>query len=195
MFYYFLYIIIILFFILLFYQIYSVLFKKNLYDDKNITLIDRLGSIFFYGLPFLEGMRDFNEQILLNYPSKFKNIYQKIISPLISFYINCPLLIIAICIVSYCLFIKAETRITYRSFLCFNILQAFTLFLINSLLGKVFKTLSLKFRFSFYGLILYNILLWFTISIIIYSVIKSLQGQYTRIPIISQALIIQIENY
>ena len=47
---------------------------------------------------------------------------------------------------------------------------------------------------SLYGLMLCNTLFWFVLSTIIYFVVKSIEGKYAKIPVISQAVRIQIDN-
>ncbi len=181
--------------ILLAYQIYAYITKysKN-YNKKDITLIDRCSSILPYWLPLLEGLQNFGQQILPDYPFNLMSIYKKTLMPIVIFYVTHPALAFIIFFVLYYLFVRTKSPIPNRPFIRFNVLQAILLFLINSLLGATFRALPIEFRTSLYGLMVCNTLFWFVISTIIYSITKSLEGKYARIPVISQAVRIQIDN-
>nr|YP_009122078.1 hypothetical protein [Choreocolax polysiphoniae]AJH65836.1 hypothetical protein [Choreocolax polysiphoniae] len=189
---------IIFYYFLLFITLFLILlhFQINLFNfNKNITLIDKLSSMCSYILPLLEGLQNFGQQVLPDYPLSLIYIYKKICMPLVIFYITNPLLIFTIFFILYYLFIRSKSPIPNRPFIRFNVLQAILLFLINSLLGSVFRSLPIALRVNLYGLILCNILFWFVLTTVIYSAIESFKGQYTKIPVISQAVKIQIENF
>jgi len=188
-------ILLILLFILCLYQVYVSILNSYIYKHKDITIIDRLGSILPYGLPLLEGLQNFGQQILPDYPFGLMSIYKKTLMPIVIFYVTNPALAFTTFFVLYYLFIRPKSPIPSRPFVRFNILQAMLLFLINSLLGATFRALPIEFRMSLYGLMLCNTLFWFVLSTIIYSVIKSIEGKYARIPVISQAVRIQIDNH
>jgi uncharacterized membrane protein len=162
--------------------------------SQNITIIDRCGSILPYWLPLLEGLQNFGQQILPDYPFSLMNLYKKTLMPLVIFYVTHPALAFMTFFVLYYLFVRAKSPIPDRPFIRFNVLQSILLFLINSLLGATFRALPIEFRMSLYGLMLCNTLFWFVLSTIIYSVIRSIQGKYAKIPVISQAVRIQIDN-
>nr|YP_009628746.1 hypothetical protein [Balbiania investiens]QBX88529.1 hypothetical protein [Balbiania investiens] len=178
------------------YQIY--LFTAESYITKvpnqNITIIDRCGSILPYWLPLLEGLQNFGQQILPDYPFSLMNLYKKTLMPLVIFYVTHPALAFMTFFILYYLFVRAKSPIPDRPFIRFNVLQSILLFLINSLLGATFRALPIEFRMSLYGLMLCNTLFWFVLSTIIYSVVRSIQGKYAKIPVISQAVRIQIDN-
>lgn len=187
-------IICVLLFIICFYQIYS-LFLKNYKDNSNtITLLDRFVSIFPYALPLLEGLQNFGQQILPDYPFSIMSIYKKTLMPLVIFYVTHPALAFITFFVLYSLFVRSKSPIPNRPFVRFNVLQAILLFLINSLLGSAFRALPIEFRVSIYGLILCNTLFWFVLSTITYAISKSVSGKYAKIPVISQAVRIQIDS-
>nr|ARW68636.1 hypothetical protein [Palisada sp.] len=175
------------------YQLYSA--DPNFYvNTRSITLVDRLGSIVPYGLPLLEGLQNFGQQILPDYPFNLMSIYKKTFMPLVIFYVTHPALAFIIFFVLYYLFVRAKSPIPSRPFVRFNVLQAILLFLINSLLGSAFRALPMEFKVSLYGLIVCNTLFWFVLSTIGYAIFKSLEGKYARIPVISQAVKIQIDS-
>jgi len=180
---------------ILLYQIYVSIHKSsNQYVRQDITVIDRCGSILPYWLPLLEGLQNFGQQILPDYPFSMMSIYKKTLMPLVIFYVTHPALAFIIFFVLYYLFVRAKSPIPDRPFIRFNVLQSILLFLINSLLGATFRALPIEFRMSLYGLMLCNTLFWFVLSTIIYSVVKSIEGKYAKIPVISQAVRIQIDN-
>nr|UAD87104.1 hypothetical protein [Gracilaria pacifica] len=172
---------------------YMVTSYKN-YNVNNITLVDRLSSILPYWLPLLEGLQNFGQQILPDYPFNIMQVYKNTLMPLVIFYVTHPTLAVIIFFILYYLFVRNKSPIPDRPFIRFNVLQSILLFLINSLLGATFRALPIEFRMSLYGLMLCNTLFWFVLSTIIYSIIKSVEGKYARIPVISQAVRIQIDN-
>nr|YP_009398610.1 hypothetical protein [Kuetzingia canaliculata]ARW67796.1 hypothetical protein [Kuetzingia canaliculata] len=187
-----------IFFVLIFfflsYQLYLSIINSYIHNDKSITVIDRFGSILPYGLPLLEGLQNFGQQILPDYPFSLMSLYKKTFMPLVIFYVTHPALAFIVFFVLYYLFVRTKSPIPNRPFIRFNVLQSILLFLINSLLGAAFRALPIEFRMSLYGLILCNTLFWFVLSTIIYSVMKSIEGKYAKIPVISQAVRIQIDS-
>nr|YP_010155907.1 Tic20 family protein Ycf60 [Cumathamnion serrulatum]QQY85321.1 Tic20 family protein Ycf60 [Cumathamnion serrulatum] len=178
----------------LFYQIYFSIINAYSDDKNRITVVDKLGSILPYALPLLEGLQNFGQQILPDYPFSLMSLYKKTLMPFVIFYVTHPALAFIIFFVLYYLFVRAKSPMPNRPFIRFNVLQSILLFLINSLLGATFRALPIEFRVSIYGLMLCNTLFWFVLSTIIYSVIKSIQGKYAKIPVISQAVRIQIDT-
>ena len=178
------------------YRLYSLIISSlNIKFDKHkITVIDRIGSIIPYWLPLLEGLQNFGQQILPDYPFSIMNIYKKTLMPFVLFYVTHPALAFIVFFVLYYLFVRARSPIPNRPFIRFNVLQSILLFLINSLLGATFRALPIEFRMSLYGLMLCNTLFWFVLSTIFYSIFKALEGKYAKIPVISQAVRIQIDN-
>nr|YP_010726600.1 hypothetical protein P8482_pgp119 [Hypnea edeniana]WCH54637.1 hypothetical protein [Hypnea edeniana]WDY85075.1 hypothetical protein [Hypnea edeniana] len=177
------------------YQLY-IYFKKynNNFNKTSITIIDRISSILPYWLPLLEGLQNFGQQILPDYPFSLMSIYKKTLMPIVIFYVTHPALAFIVFFVLYYLFVRAKSPIPDRPFIRFNVLQSILLFLINSLLGATFRALPIEFRMSLYGFMLCNTLFWFVLSTIIYAVTKSIEGKYAKIPVISQAVRIQIDN-
>lgn len=178
------------------YKVYNFIVSKlNIEVGKyRISVVDRIGSIFPYALPLLEGLQNFGQQILPDYPFSIMSIYKKTFMPFVLFYVTHPALAFIVFFVLYYLFVRAKSPIPDRPFIRFNVLQAILLFLINSLLGATFRALPIEFRMSLYGLMLCNTLFWFVLSTIFYSTFKALEGKYAKIPVISQAVRMQIDN-
>nr|ARW68228.1 hypothetical protein [Chondria sp. (in: red algae)] len=189
----FLYLIMGLLLVFLCYQCYLLIDNYDI-NKTSVNWIDRFSSIFPYGLPLLEGLQNFGQQILPDYPFNLMTIYKNTLMPLVIFYVTHPALAFIIFFILYYLFVRAKSPLPNRPFIRFNVLQAILLFLINSLLGSAFRALPMEFKVSLYGLILCNTFFWFVLSTIIYSIFKSMQGQYARIPVISQAVKIQIDS-
>jgi len=187
-------VIIVIIFGMLFYQIYFNVVHFYSHDKSQITIVDKIGSIFPYGLPLFEGLQNFGQQILPDYPFSLMIVYKKTLMPLVVFYVTHPALAFIVFFVLYYLFVRTKSPIPNRPFIRFNVLQSILLFLINSLLGATFRALPIEFRVSIYGLMLCNTLFWFVLSTILYSFVKALQGKYAKIPVISQAVRIQIDN-
>lgn len=179
---------------IIFYQVYFNFINSYSYSKNNITIIDKMGSVLPYGLPLLEGLQNFGQQILPDYPFSLMSLYKQTLMPLVIFYVTHPALAFIVFFVLYYLFVRTKSPIPNRPFIRFNVLQSILLFLINSLLGATFRALPIEFRVSIYGLMLCNTLFWFVLSTIIYSVFKCLQGKYAKIPVISQAVRIQIDS-
>nr|YP_009396539.1 hypothetical protein [Vertebrata australis]ARW65725.1 hypothetical protein [Vertebrata australis] len=184
----------ILLFVLCCYQMYLVFLKNYTDNFYGVTFLDRFVSIFPYGLPLMEGLQNFGQQVLPDYPFSLMSLYKKTFMPLVIFYVTHPALAFITFFVLYYLFVRSKSPIPNRPFVRFNVLQAILLFLINSLLGSAFRALPIEFRVSLYGLILCNTLFWFVLSTISYAFVKSLQGRYANIPVISQAVKIQIDT-
>nr|YP_010903576.1 hypothetical protein REP92_pgp199 [Hypnea wynnei]WCH56428.1 hypothetical protein [Hypnea wynnei] len=180
---------------ILLYQVY-IYFRKNNnnFNKTSITIVDRASSILPYWLPLLEGLQNFGQQILPDYPFSLMSIYKKTLMPIVIFYVTHPALAFVVFFILYYLFVRAKSPIPDRPFIRFNVLQSILLFLINSLLGATFRALPIEFRMSLYGFMLCNTLFWFVLSTIIYAVAKSIEGKYAKIPVISQAVKIQIDN-
>nr|YP_010850364.1 hypothetical protein Ycf60 [Lophurella caespitosa]WGH13184.1 hypothetical protein Ycf60 [Lophurella caespitosa] len=176
------------------YKLYLLFLNNYKANSDSITFLDRFVSILPYGLPLLEGLQNFGQQILPDYPFSLMSIYKKTFMPLVIFYVTHPALAFIIFFVLYYLFVRSKSPIPNRPFVRFNVLQAILLFLINSLLGSAFRALPIEFRVSLYGLILCNTLFWFVLSTITYAIVKSIEGNYAKIPVISQAVRIQIDS-
>nr|QCI06177.1 hypothetical protein [Dicranema revolutum] len=176
-------------------KLYLYIFQSN-HDSNinNITLTDRFISMFPYGLPFFEGLQNFAPQILPDYPFGMMNIYKKTFMPIVIFYMSNPSIAFGTFFLLYYFFVRSHSPIPHRAFISFNALQSILLFLIHSLLGAIFRAFPIEFRTSIYGLTLCNTLLWFVIFTTIYSIIYSIAGKYSHIPIVSQAAKIHIDT-
>lgn len=182
--------------ILVVYQLYGFLVNVLILKFKKaeVSMLDRIGSVMPYWLPLLEGLQNFGQQILPDYPFSIMSVYKKTLMPFVVFYATKQALAFIVLFVLYYLFVRAKSPLPDRPFIRFNVLQSILLFLINSLLGAVFRALPIEFRTSLYGQMFCNTLFWLVLSTIFYAIAKALRGKYAKIPVISQAARIQIDN-
>nr|YP_009296701.1 hypothetical protein Apop_151 [Apophlaea sinclairii]AOM65841.1 hypothetical protein Apop_151 [Apophlaea sinclairii] len=176
------------------YQICLTTFKQSISKENKVSILDKYSSVIPYWLPLLEGSMNFGMRVISQYPKQILLLYNKYILPLLEIYIAYPMLAFVVFFLLYYLFIRLDRPIQTSSFVRFNIFQAILLFLINSVLGASYKSLPIEFRSSFVGLAMTNILFLFTLSTIFYSVVKSIEGKYPQIPIISEAVKMQISD-
>ena len=184
----------IIFFGLIIYRIYLTIFKSSTTTEPEVSILDKYSSIAPYWLPLLEGSMNFGMRVISEYPQHIFFFYNKYILPLLEVYIAYPILAFVVFFLLYYLFIKLDRPIQISNFVRFHILQAILLFLINSVLGASYKSLPIEFRNSLVGLAVTNVLFLFTVSTIFYSVIKSIEGKYPKIPIISEAVKMHIND-
>nr|YP_009402815.1 hypothetical protein [Compsopogon caeruleus]ARX96164.1 hypothetical protein [Compsopogon caeruleus] len=187
-----------LFIIALIIKIYSRFFPSSLSinrkkTDSVITTI-RFISILPYFLPFLEGVENFGLKVLSDYPFHFLKFYKKTIAPFVVFYVENRSVNLITFLTLYFLIVNSKSPLAVSQFLRFNTLQALLIFLLTTLIGSMFRSLPMEFRVSLYGLIICNSFLWLITGIILYAITKCFEGKYSRIPVISEAVKIQIES-
>lgn len=177
-------------------QLYTIVFKSVIQENSTnkISVLDKYGSIFPYWLPLVEGSMNFGQHVIAEYPDSILFLYNKNLLPLVWLYNSYPILAIVIFFLLYYLFVRLDRPINTSAFVRFNVLQALLLFLINSVLGASYRSLPIEFKSSLIGLAFTNILFWFTLSTIGYSIMKSIEGKYPKIPVISEAVRMQIND-
>nr|YP_010337472.1 hypothetical protein MW436_pgp002 [Pulvinaster venetus]UNJ17057.1 hypothetical protein [Pulvinaster venetus] len=187
-----------LFFIAVIIKMYNNFFpeSKILQRKKttNILITTRLLSILPYFLPFLEGVESFGLKVLSDYPFHLLKFYKNTISPFMIFYVENRNVNLVTFLTLYFLIVNSKSPLSVSQFLRFNTLQALLIFLLTGILGSIFRTLPMEFRVSLYGSMICNSLLWFSIGTITYAAAKCILGQYSKIPVISEAVRIQIES-
>nr|UNJ16469.1 hypothetical protein [Boldiaceae sp.] len=195
---YFTTIILTLFILAIIIRIYTTLFPKSkvFYRKKTNTVLiaTRLISILPYFLPFIEGIENFGLRVLPDYPFHVLRIYKKTLAPFVVFYMQNRNVNLISFLTLYFLIVNSKSPLAVSQFLRFNTLQALLIFLITTLLGSTFRALPIEFRVSLHGLLICNSCLWFIIGTIIYAIAKCFEGQYSNIPVISEAVRIQIES-
>nr|YP_010337098.1 hypothetical protein MW575_pgp177 [Pseudoerythrocladia kornmannii]UNJ16683.1 hypothetical protein [Pseudoerythrocladia kornmannii] len=172
----------------------SKLFKKRKQDPNRIAISTRLLCILPYFLPLLEGCEHFATRIILDYPFQMVTLYRHILWPMVRFYIENRFVNFVSFLTLYFLLVSSKSPLPVSAFLRFNTLQALLIFLITTILGVTFKALPIEFRTSLYGTMLCNMFFLFIFYTISYSLLQALQGKYSDIPIISEAVRIQINS-
>nr|YP_009244671.1 hypothetical protein Ppul_067 [Pyropia pulchra]AMK96913.1 hypothetical protein Ppul_067 [Pyropia pulchra] len=174
---------------------YITLNKKINNTESKTRLSIRLVSTIPYYLPLFEGLQNFGQYVLPDYPVAAIPLYKKIILPMLIFYMNHAILGLVTFFALYYVLVRNKSPIPVHQLVRFNSMQSILLFLVGSLFGAVFRAFPIEFRISFVGLMVCNMMFWFVLSTITYSVVKAVQGKYSNIPVISEAVRIQISGY
>nr|AHB35138.1 hypothetical protein 203 [Neoporphyra perforata] len=174
---------------------YITLNKKINNTESKTRLSIRLVSTIPYYLPLFEGLQNFGQYVLPDYPVAAIPLYKKIILPMLIFYMNHAILGLVTFFALYYVLVRNKSPIPVHQLVRFNSMQSILLFLVGSLFGAVFRAFPIEFRISFIGLMVCNMMFWFVLSTITYSVVKAVQGKYSNIPVISEAVRIQISGY
>nr|YP_009369983.1 conserved hypothetical plastid protein [Boldia erythrosiphon]ARO90671.1 conserved hypothetical plastid protein [Boldia erythrosiphon] len=179
-------------------KIYKMLLTKLkvFYEKKknNILVRTRFISILPYFLPFMDGIENFGLRVLPDYPFRILKAYRLILAPLMTMYIENRHINLISFLALYFLIVNSSSPLPTSEFLRFNTLQALLLFLITALLGSSFRALPIEFKTSLTGLLICNSCFWFISGIVIYAIVKCCKGEYSRIPVISEAVRIQVES-
>jgi len=156
--------------------------------QKNPGLPSRLFSTLPYCLPLLEGFQNC-ARTLAPYPLCIMELYRRTLSTAVQVYTQEPLVSFIAFIMLYYLFIKAGHIMAVGNFARFNVIHAMLLFLTNTLVNMVFKWIPgpIREENNYFGVVLCNGLLWFTLITVGYSIIQALRGKYAEIPIVSEA--------
>lgn len=174
---------------------YITLKKKINSTESKTKLSIRLVSTIPYYLPFFEGLQNFGQYVLPDYPVASIPLYKKIIIPMLIFYMNHAIFGLATFFALYYVLVRNKSPLPVHQLIRFNSMQSILLFLVGSLFGAVFRAFPIEFRISFIGLMACNMMFWFVLSTITYSIVKAIQGKYSNIPVISEAVRIQISGY
>ena len=179
------------------YRVYKyIAVNKNINAAESKTRVSiRLISIIPYYLPLFEGLQNFGQYVLPDYPVAAIPLYKKLLLPMLIFYMNHAILGLVTFFALYYILVRNKSPIPVHQLVRFNSMQSILLFLVGSLFGAIFRAFPIEFRISFLGLMVCNMMFWFVLSTITYSVAKALQGKYSNIPVISEAVRIQISGY
>nr|QUE28751.1 Ycf60 [Porphyropsis coccinea] len=167
--------------------------KPNL-DGKKITISTRLICMIPYFLPLLECCEHFAARVILSYPNRFIKIYRKTLWPVVVFYIENRFVNFISFLIFYFLLVSSKSPLPINEFLRYNTLQALLIFLVGTMLGVAFKTLPREIKRSRYGGSTCNMLFIFVICLIFYAAFEAMRGKYAELPVISEAVRIQINS-
>nr|ARO91215.1 conserved hypothetical plastid protein [Rhodochaete parvula] len=168
--------------------------KKQKEKTNGVILSTRLICILPYFLPLLEGCEHFAQRVMPDYPFKIIRLYRQTLKPMVIFYTENRFVNFISFLTLYFLLVSSKSPLPVSEFLRFNTLQALLIFLITTILGVTFKALPVEFRMSLYGGITCNTFFLFILYTIAYSLFKAIEGKYADIPVISEAVKIQINS-
>nr|UNJ15689.1 hypothetical protein [Cyanidiaceae sp.] len=169
---------------------------KEIHDNKICrenypSIIARTISCLIYFLPLLEGIAQFGI-VCIDDHSWIRIIYKNTLACIVVPYLESPLIGFCIFVTLYLVFVRGIIRVS--QFTKFHIVQALLLYLLDSVIGTVLTSLPLEIGYSFIGDRMADTLLLITFIISIYAGTNALQGQYSDIPLISEAAKMQSKS-
>nr|NP_045088.1 hypothetical protein JXY51_pgp133 [Cyanidium caldarium]O19916.1 RecName: Full=Tic20 family protein Ycf60 [Cyanidium caldarium]AAB82673.1 unknown [Cyanidium caldarium]WDB00215.1 hypothetical protein CDCA019_093 [Cyanidium caldarium] len=181
--------------ILISYKLYRYIPKRNnsnkVYKEDYPSIMARAISCLIYFLPLLEGIAQFGI-VCIDDHSWIRIIYKNTLAYIVVPYLESPLIGFCIFITLYLIFVRGIIQIS--KFIKFHIVQALLLYLLDSVIGTVLTSLPLEIGYSFIGDRLADTLLLITFMISIYAGTDALKGQYSNIPLISEAAKMQSKS-
>ena len=150
-------------------------------------------SIAAFIFPFVEVVSYFGPKVFLSTESAtLRSFYSTYIEKLSRFYTDNNLLIFIFMV--WVFIVCARGSVPVSRFLRFNIIQAILLNIICSCAGVVFTFLPIVIRESVLGVIISNFLFAGILLLIAYSSLLIAYGRFPRIPIISDAAKLQVQQ-
>lgn len=169
---------------------------KQKFEDFSrylIPLAERGLSIVAFIFPFVEVASYFGPKVFLSTDSPaLRSFYATYIEKLSRFYTDNNLLIFIFMI--WLFIVCARGSVSLTKFLRFNIIQAILLNIICSCSGVVFTFLPIVIRESMLGVIIANFLFSGIVLLIAYSSLLIAYGKYPKIPILSEAAKLQVQQ-
>ncbi len=158
-----------------------------------IPITERVLSISAYIFPFLELVSYFGPKVFLSTESTtLRSFYLNHLVKLSSFYNDNNLLIFIFMVWVFIVCSRGSVPLT--KFVRFNVIQAILLNIICSCSGVIFTFLPIVIKESIFGIIVSNFVFLGTVLLISYSCLIIAYGRFTRIPIISEAAKLQIQQ-
>lgn len=162
--------------------------KKQLQD-----LLDRGLSIAAFIFPFIEVTSYFGPKVFLSADSVALSVfYKNYLEQVTRFYMDNNLLTFIFMVWVFIVCSRGSLPLT--KFVRFNVIQAILLNIICSCSGVVFSFLPIVLRESMLGIIFSNFLFLGIILLIGYSSLLIANGRYPRIPILSEAAKLQVQQ-
>ena len=157
------------------------------------TITERLISIVAFIFPFIEVASYFGPKVFLSTDSMaLRTFYLNHLVKLSTFYTDNNLLIFIFMVWVFIVCSRGSVPLT--KFVRFNIIQAILLNIVCSCSGVVFTFLPIVLRESMIGIIFANFLFLGIILLITYSALLIAYGRIPRIPIISEAAKLQVQQ-
>lgn len=158
-----------------------------------VPLAERLLSISAFIFPFIEVASYFGPKVFLSTESAtLRSFYLNYLVKLSSFYTDNNLLIFIFMV--WVFIICSRGSIPLTKFVRFNVIQAILLNIICSCSGVIFTFLPIVLRESLLGIIFANFLFLGIVLLIGYSSLLIAYGRFPRIPILSEAAKLQVQQ-
>ena len=158
-----------------------------------ILIVERAISISAFIFPFVEVTSYFGPKVFLSTESiNLRSLYLNHLAKLTSFYTANNLLIFIFMVWVFIVCSRGSLPLT--KFVRFNIIQAVLLSIICSCCGVIFTFLPIILRESMFGVICANFLFLGIVLIIAYSSLLIAYGRFPKIPVISEAAKLQVQQ-
>ena len=158
-----------------------------------IPIAERALSISAFIFPFIEVASYFGPKVFLSTESATLRIfYLNHLVKLSSFYTDNNLLIFIFMVWVFIVCSRGSVPLT--KFVRFNVIQAILLNIICSCSGVIFTFLPIVLRESMLGIIFANFLFLGIVLLIAYSSLLIAYGRFPRIPILSEAAKLQVQQ-
>jgi hypothetical protein len=155
--------------------------------------VERGLSIAAFIFPFVEVVSYFGPKVFLSTESvALRSFYATHIEKISRFYTDNNLLIFIFMV--WVFIVCARGSVPLTKFSRFNIVQAILLNIICSCSGVVFSFLPIIFRESMLGVIIANFVFSSIVLLIAYCSLLISYGRYPRIPILSEAAKLQVQQ-
>ena len=158
-----------------------------------IHMAERVLSISAFIFPFIEVASYFGPKVFLSAESAtLRSFYLNHLVKLSSFYTENNLLIFIFMVWVFIVCSRGSVPLT--KFVRFNVIQAILLNIICSCSGVIFTFLPIVLRESMLGIIFANFLFLGIVLLIAYSSLLIAYGRFPRIPILSEAAKLQVQQ-
>ena len=166
---------------------------KKTFEKYIVPFLERGLSILAFIFPFVEISSYFGPKVFLSTESAvLKTFYVNYILKLSSFYTENTYVIFIFMIWVFITCSRGSIPLT--KFVRFNIIQAILLNIICSCFGVIFSFLPVVIKESILGVIFANFLYLGIVLLIAYSALLISYGRFPRIPVLSEAAKLQVQQ-
>ena len=166
---------------------------KKIWEKYILLFVERSLSILAFIFPFIEVSSYFGPKVFLSTESvALRSFYLNHLVKISTFYTENNLLIFIFMVWIFIVCSRGSLPLT--RFVRFNIIQAILLNIICSCSGVIFTFLPIVLRESMIGVIFSNFLFLGIMLLISYSSLLIAYGRYPKIPIISDAAKLQVQQ-
>jgi hypothetical protein len=166
---------------------------KKTFKDFIVPFFERTLSTIAFIFPFVEISFYFGLKVFLSTESTvLKTFYVNYILKLSTFYAENTYVVFILMVWIFITCSRGSAPLT--KFVRFNVIQAILLNIICSCIGVVFTFLPVVLRESMIGVIFANFLYLGIVLLIAYSSLLIAYGRYPRIPVLSEAAKLQVQQ-